>query len=203
MSCRHFAQQEYFHWIGMRSNCVIQFSPLLLLLHRQLGMFIFRCIVQDVLHSPCMAKSSCPLFTEEEHAQFAKKIYDLVSDTRYNQWWDCYHPQPEDKSVCETKTLLHDTIQTANSLAFHRLDTTVRLCMVSDLLYCWLMAHIWACWASILATRRRPVSNTLRLATCVLSRVLALACIVIVRSLCTRRLYIVDWVSSQSHGQQV
>ena len=83
-----------------------------------------------------MAKSSCPLFTEEEHAQFAKKIYDLVSDTRYNQWWDCYHPQPEDKSVCETKTLLHDTIQTANSLAFHRLDTTVRLCMVSDLLYC-------------------------------------------------------------------
>ena len=151
MSCRHFAQQEYFHWIGMRSNCVIQFSPLLLLLHRQLGMFIFRCIVQDVLHSPCMAKSSCPLFTEEEHAQFAKKIYDLVSDTRYNQWWDCYHPQPEDKSVCETKTLLHDTIQTANSLAFHRLDTTVRLCMVSDLLYCWLMAH-----TSLLSKSCRP-----------------------------------------------
>ena len=64
---------------------------------------LYACTCSPKCASQPMAKSSCPLFTEE-HARFAKMYeegYDLVSDTRYNQWLDCYHPQ---QSVCETET---------------------------------------------------------------------------------------------------
>ena len=54
-------------------------------------------------------KSSSPPFTEEEHAKYARRYeegFDIVDDTRYNYWLDCFHPKSEEmsSSVCETKT---------------------------------------------------------------------------------------------------